>query len=128
MTKFAPINGWTKRSIKEHITARFKGKSLALLRPPTDCAYRGEAGRACAVGVFIPDDLYTPEMEGTAVEGIFLKWPNIIQAMPLPLRGLIRLQRFHDGSLDYTDPLKTQLDQLLAAVDSLVAEDETNGQ
>lgn len=28
------------------------------------CAYRGEDGRKCAAGVLIPDDQYTPQMEG----------------------------------------------------------------
>jgi hypothetical protein len=30
------------------------------------CRYRDEAGHKCAIGVLIPDDRYTPKMEGTA--------------------------------------------------------------
>lgn len=31
------------------------------------CAYRGDAGAKCAVGCLIPDDKYTPEIEGVAL-------------------------------------------------------------
>lgn len=31
------------------------------------CAYRGEDGAMCAVGCLIPDDVYTPEIEGVGV-------------------------------------------------------------
>lgn len=31
------------------------------------CAYRGENGAKCAVGVVIPDTLYEPEIEGLAL-------------------------------------------------------------
>lgn len=31
------------------------------------CMYRGEAGRKCAVGCLIPDDVYKPEMENLAL-------------------------------------------------------------
>jgi len=33
----------------------------------TRCAYRGHAGRTCAVGFLIPDYLYHPDMEGGGV-------------------------------------------------------------
>lgn len=28
------------------------------------CAYRGEDGTKCAIGILIPDDIYSPNMEG----------------------------------------------------------------
>ena len=34
------------------------------------CSYRGEAGRTCAIGCLIPDHLYTPDIERTAVSDI----------------------------------------------------------
>jgi len=30
------------------------------------CAYRGEEGRMCAAGCLIPDELYTPGLEGAS--------------------------------------------------------------
>lgn len=35
--------------------------------PGPACAYRGEGGTMCAVGCLIPDDVYTPEIEGVGV-------------------------------------------------------------
>ncbi len=32
------------------------------------CLYRGHDGRKCAFGIFIPDDEYTPEMEGFTID------------------------------------------------------------
>jgi hypothetical protein len=33
------------------------------------CAYRGENGTKCALGFFIPDDLYSENIEGTSLLG-----------------------------------------------------------
>jgi hypothetical protein len=35
------------------------------------CAYRGEDGLKCAIGVLIPDDQYKPSFEGYSVDGGF---------------------------------------------------------
>lgn len=35
------------------------------------CQYRGDNGRMCAVGCLIPDDLYTPDIEGSASTDFF---------------------------------------------------------
>lgn len=36
------------------------------LNPDGDCAYRGQDGLKCAIGLLIPDDLYQPGFEGAA--------------------------------------------------------------
>ncbi len=62
------------------------------------CRYRGSAGKKCAVGVHIPDDLYSLEMEGEMVH-------NKIIAQALAVTGitkdgerdlLLKLQNIHD--------------------------------
>ena len=35
-----------------------------------DCAYRGNEGACCAVGLFIPDEKYSKDLEGDSVAGI----------------------------------------------------------
>lgn len=60
------------------------------------CAYRGAGGMSCAVGCLIPDDVYTPKMEGLSswwlVEIMGVKFPGL--AIHAELLG--RLQYIHD--------------------------------
>lgn len=59
------------------------------------CRYRSDNGLKCAVGLLIPDELYTPNFEGNGVriliDDYFLEW--------FPVRNLItHLQHTHDQS------------------------------
>jgi hypothetical protein len=75
------------------------------------CAYRGGAGRKCAVGVLIPDSLYNPKLEGrtlckASVE--FYGFPDYFNTN----FGLLRsLQRVHDFEefWDSTETMKAAL-------------------
>lgn len=100
------VNGWTKKSMIEHIKKEFKGKSL---RNPGKsdkfCAYRGNNNTKCAVGMFIPDDVYTVEMEGKNITTLDV---GIYKYMPLDIEEMLMLQRKHDNS--YED--KTLIDML----------------
>jgi len=72
------------------------------------CAYRGEGGTKCAVGVLIPDELYDEEMDNTAYSnptGIFTvvrKFPELKRifgrgkASIIPMLG--DLQYLHDSA------------------------------
>lgn len=42
------------------------------------CAYRGEAGRTCAVGCLIPDALYDPTMEGHGAVSVLDRSPELV--------------------------------------------------
>lgn len=58
------------------------------------CAYRGEGGLKCAAGIFIPDNLYLPDMEGTV-------WGSSIYHYRISEnhKGLIRkMQYIHDDT------------------------------
>jgi hypothetical protein len=52
--------------VREHLLTQ-KQKSLSV-NDSTACAYRGHGGLSCAVGCLIPDEYYTPEIEGLAIE------------------------------------------------------------
>lgn len=75
------------------------------------CAYRGENGRMCAVGVLIPDDKYDPAIEGDGVYGIseVIEKCGIIENRHRTLDTedgkrldlMSELQKIHDG----TDPV-----------------------
>ena len=69
------------------------------------CAYRGEDGTKCAIGILIPDEIYLPEMEGKGFSTLCSKFEEIadlpeIQALRVdhPLHGPLgrTLQHLHD--------------------------------
>ncbi|ANS05321.1 hypothetical protein [uncultured Mediterranean phage] len=64
----------------------------------TMCRYRADYGLMCAAGAIIPDDEYTEEMEGNAV--------NHIHSPTLRKHDLFtvtRLQEIHDNALGLDD-------------------------
>jgi hypothetical protein len=61
------------------------------------CQYRGEAGRMCAAGCLIPDDMYTPDLECKTWSHIELK--AIREHVGEEHTRLIEdLQMVHDGT------------------------------
>ena len=91
---YTPQNGWTKQSIIDHIKTNFKGKSI---NKSGQCMYRCDDGKKCAVGLFIPDDLYTYKIEGSDVFGVSHKLRSDTWN-PLSLVALEGLQTVHDSS------------------------------
>ncbi len=67
---YTPINRWTRQKMIDHVKSNFKGKSIGM---DGVCLYRGPDGKKCAVGLFIPDSEYDPEMERAAFNSDFLK-------------------------------------------------------
>ena len=59
------------------------------------CAYRGEEGRKCAIGVLIPDEVYDPAMEALSVLMLTERFPSL-GFMKGHIHFLDRLQRIHD--------------------------------
>lgn len=59
------------------------------------CRYRCDDGRKCAVGHLIPDERYSPDLEGVAVVR-----PSVLYALGIPhyTPVLGRLQVLHDDS------------------------------
>ena len=112
MSKFKTINGWTKEKMKAQIRAKNTGVPSILRKSndyPTDknqlfqeiCAYRGIGGNCCAAGCFIPDEEYSPKLEGKSVivlsaTGLDFKWP-------LSREGMAEMQTVHDGYKGETD-------------------------
>lgn len=96
------INGWTKQSMIDHIKVNFKGKSVSDADGDT-CLYRGPNDTKCAVGMFIPDNLYNKEMDYGSTHGVSYlklvsKYPEIFSFMPLDNLDMLQLQTVHDGS------------------------------
>lgn len=62
------------------------------------CAYRGRAGRKCAVGWLIPDNLYSPSMEGLAATSRRAGLAAALEELNHDLDLLVALQKAHDDS------------------------------
>lgn len=105
---YKPINGWTKQGIIDHIRKEFKGVSM--IHGGGMCAYRGENGTKCAVGMFIPDSEYKTEFEGTVfwrpspfpgmtgnTSILSKKYPHLQNFMPLTNDAMDVLQTLHDS-------------------------------
>lgn len=92
------INGWTKAKMLEHISQNFKGKSV---NDDGLCVYRGNNGTKCAVGLFIPDEIYTKRMDsdkGMSAIQLSRFYPDVANHMPLGLQEMHYLQLVHDNS------------------------------
>lgn len=90
--KFKTINGWTKARMIERIQTE-------MLDHPSfyesSCRYRSDDGNKCAVGVFIPDKIYTTRMENRFPTDKCL-WDVICDHMPLEALAMFDLQKVHD--------------------------------
>ena len=103
--KHKTINGWTKELMKAQIRSNMKAKSIGRNEI---CAYRsfydGEPN-ACAIGCFIPDEHYTPALEGEVPSILDMEFHRDFERLtkkvrlPLNSRALRFMQIVHDESL-----------------------------
>ena len=120
---YKTINGWTKKKMSQAIMERMldhRSVGHALEHTPAKCRYRAPDGNRCAVGVFIPDELYTPDMDTRLTSHIQpFPWNGgpIGALMPLTIHGLLELQHVHD---DYTGPDPDPRPALLAWINENV--------
>jgi hypothetical protein len=63
------------------------------------CAYRGEDGTKCAIGILIPDDIYSPDMEGKSFHQLCRRY-DVVADLPeiqaIKQVGEV-LQQLHDN-------------------------------
>lgn len=89
-------SGWTRERFMAQIRARNNG-SASVSENGSSCAYRGADGNACAIGCFIPDDVYSKSYEGKGVLKLLQRHPEIWEFMPSDdINFLSRLQTVHD--------------------------------
>jgi hypothetical protein len=70
------------------------------------CAYRGANGTKCAAGFFIPDELYSEEIEGKSLRAESVSQLECFTEKSLSL--LRAMQVAHDISSDYPDNFMEQ--------------------
>ena len=125
MQQYRCINGWTKKKMLEHVTNNFIYKSVT---KDGYCAYRGENGDKCAVGLFIPDNLYTEDMDNgdkfqnTDVLHILERYPELNNYLPLESEALMDFQKIHDKSFSSSTKL-----ELLDWIETKVQDDSFFG-
>ena len=108
---YKAINGWTKSKIIEQI---YKGNDGFRSSKNGYCAYRGDKNNACAVGCFIPDEVYSDNMECLSATGLINNFTILVDRVPLPVDGLEALQLVHDrnpGGTDVREALKTWINE-----------------
>ena len=74
--------------------------ATALSEDGFTCAYRGRNGTRCSVGILIPDELYSPQMEGHNLRhlmGFNLIPSPLKEEFATHLNLLTRLQSVHDS-------------------------------
>lgn len=77
-------------------------KKRAVVGRDERCAYRGKDGCMCAVGVLIPDDQYSTDMEGRSVfselvvNALFSKYDSNKDEHRLKINLLSYFQEIHD--------------------------------
>lgn len=84
-------------TVAAHLLRQHARSTRPFTQSPANCAYRGDGGRKCAIGVLIPDERYTVALEGQNVYT-----PDVLNAAQLdtsiPHQGVLagRLQWIHD--------------------------------
>jgi hypothetical protein len=76
-----------------------------------ECAYRGRDGLMCAVGCVIPDEFYSPSMEGEGIDTVFAEYWHrqgkqrpFWKALAKHEGLLVELQEVHDNPYSHHDP------------------------
>ena len=90
----------SRQEIFDYVTPLlFAQGERSMLEGGTTCAYRGEGGMRCAVGFIIPDDRYTPALEGTSAMGpeVSAVLSNVVTTDDDLGLCLTDLQDVHDG-------------------------------
>lgn len=117
MSLYTPINGWTKRAIKDHISREFKGKA-------TDyrghCQYLTAEGKKCVVGCFIPEG-HPAQRSPAAADFLSKDFPEMPSLLPLEAKAMGLFQEIHDDLNDELSLIQ-QLNLLLEWVDTYVAD------
>lgn len=75
-----------------------------------ECRFRGKNGTKCAIGLFIPDEVYEEKMETLGIASLFQNYPTMEDILgDLSEFELSTLQKYHDMALTtaiFRDALK----------------------
>lgn len=93
--KYQTQNGWDREMMLAWVEMHFNGRSAS-----GKCLYRGPRETKCAVGMFIPDELYDLKMDAAGCGGSranqIIPLFKLEDQMPLSTDGMQDFQRVHD--------------------------------
>lgn len=88
----------TKREIFETVKTHLLSQNAKSEDKDThSCKYRGPGSLKCAVGVLIPNEMYSEMMEGFGVNALVSEFPSLPAMFKENVVLLRALQRVHDG-------------------------------
>ena len=94
-------NAATAQEVFDYVIGHLvsQGKQSIQMEGGESCAYRGDNGAKCAVGVLIPDEVYNDVMEGDSVDGLIENFPRecMITGIKKHKDILNSLQNMHDS-------------------------------
>lgn len=100
---YKPLNGWTRDKMIRAIEVGMLDHRSMLPGQENggSCAYRAADGGRCAVGLFIPDDVWHDQPRWRSINGddvgtLLDEYPGLEAYMPLPLDALRDMQVVHD--------------------------------
>jgi len=95
----------TQAVIDKILTHLWDQGECSLVRLGVGCAYRGLNGTKCAIGILIPDDIYSPDMEGKTFRQLCRQ--NIAVANLPEIQAIMKvgevMQQLHDNLLGRSD-------------------------
>jgi hypothetical protein len=91
----------TKQEVFDYAATHLLTQGVRSIDEDYNCLYRGPNNTMCGAGVFIPDELYTPEMERNNIEDLPTRFP-VLAFLDEWRFFLKELQRIHD----YNSPNK----------------------
>lgn len=126
----------TKREALDRMLAHFSapGAQLGLGTEPggtaTACIYRADGDASstvrCSVGVLIPDEIYSPSMEGMDATGLAREFPILRDVLGLPFSWLTRVQNHHDKLARHERPVEEFCNWLLNEIERVHDEEHAD--
>lgn len=117
------INGWSREKVEKHVKVNFKGKSQTIDK---SCYYRHPDGeRKCVVGLFIPDNKYSEDMEGSGAYSV-LNLNGLDTDMPLSVTLMDQWQYNYHDMLEDDINLNIQFDTLISALNDFEEDNEND--
>jgi len=85
---------WTKQKLFDTVATHLLTQNEKSIDSHGNCVYRGTKGLKCAIGVLIPDETYSADMEGETAQDVLRQCGLVLDKGANHLAG--SLQSLHD--------------------------------
>jgi hypothetical protein len=90
-----------RQQVYDRVAAHLRIQKRQSVNAAGNCAYRGENGLRCAMGIFISDEIFDPEIEGAAIGSLLAYIPK--EVADTGVEFLSDLQMLHDVGVKLFD-------------------------